>query len=154
LAGPHPVGSHHLLLAALTDPDTAAARALAALGVDLGQAKDALRSVDVAGTTDEQPEEAGRRQMIIHVTDERLTIEASDPTIVKAGQAALEALGDQADPPGTIRGDLAIAASLAAVWQALQDSLASIRRRAVNWADAPSSPAQPDEPGPAGADAV
>src|SRR6185312_12224770 len=30
LAGTHPVGSHHLLLAALTDPDTAAARALAA----------------------------------------------------------------------------------------------------------------------------
>ena len=33
LAGSQPVGSHHLLLAALTDPDTAAARALAALGV-------------------------------------------------------------------------------------------------------------------------
>ena len=34
-----PVGSHHLLLAALADPDTAAARALAALGVDLEQAQ-------------------------------------------------------------------------------------------------------------------
>src|SRR6266702_3034016 len=61
LAGPDPVGSHHLLLAALGDPDTAAARALAALGVDLDQARDALRNADVAGTSDEQPEEAGRR---------------------------------------------------------------------------------------------
>ena len=58
LAGSHPVGSHHLLLAALGDPDTAAARALAALGVDLDQAREALRNADVTGTSDEQPEEA------------------------------------------------------------------------------------------------
>src|SRR5258708_21872592 len=55
LAGPQPVGSHHLLLAALADPDTAAARALATLGVDLDQAKEALRAVDVTGTSDGQP---------------------------------------------------------------------------------------------------
>jgi ATP-dependent Clp protease ATP-binding subunit ClpC len=130
LAGTLPVGSHHLLLAALTDPDTAAARALLSLGVDLDQAKDALRSVDVAGTSDEQPEEAGRRQMVITVTDELLTIEATDPVIVKAGQLAVAALGDLADPPGTIRGDLAPAAGLSTVWQALHDSLAAIHRRA------------------------
>ena len=58
LAGSHPVGSHHLLLAALGDPDTAAARALAALGVNLVQAREALRNADVTGTSDEPPEEA------------------------------------------------------------------------------------------------
>ena len=47
LAGALPVGSHHLLLAALADPDTAAARALAGLGVDLDRAKAALRTADV-----------------------------------------------------------------------------------------------------------
>ena len=71
LAGSQPVGSHHLLLAALADPDTAAARALAALGVDLDQAREALRRADVTGTSDEQPEEAGRRQMVIRVTGDR-----------------------------------------------------------------------------------
>jgi ATP-dependent Clp protease ATP-binding subunit ClpA len=131
LADPQPVGSHHLLLAALTDPDTAAARALAALGVDLDQAKEALRGMDVTGTSDEPPEEAGRRQMVIRVTEDRVTIEAADPVIVKAGRAALGALGDQADPPGTIRGDLPACASLSTVWQALQDSLGAIRRRAA-----------------------
>ena len=130
LAGSRPVGSHHLLLAALADPDTAAARALAALGVDLDQAKEALRSVDVTGTSDEPPEEAGRRQMVIRVTDERLTIEATDPVIIEAGRAALHALGDQASPPGTIRGDLPACASLSTVWQALHDSLHAIQRRA------------------------
>ena len=131
LAGPQPVGSHHLLLAALADPDTAAALALVTLGVDLDQARQVLRGVDVAGTSDEQPEEAGRRQMVIRVTGQRLTIEAADPVIVEAGRAALQALGEQADQPGVIRGDQPECASLGTVWQALRDSLEVIARRAA-----------------------
>jgi ATP-dependent Clp protease ATP-binding subunit ClpA len=144
LAGSQPVGSHHLLLAVLGDRDTAAARALSALGVDLDQARQALRTADVTGTSDEQPEEAGRRQMLIRITDKQLTIEATDPVIVDLGRAALQALGDQADPPGTIRGDLPASASLSNVWQALHDSLGDIQRRAALPAD---SPGKPDHPG-------
>jgi ATP-dependent Clp protease ATP-binding subunit ClpA len=147
LAGSQPVGSHHLLLAALGDPDTAAARALAALGVDLDQAREALRTADVTGTSDEQPEEAGRRQMLIRVTDSQLTIEATDPAIVGLGRAALDALGEKASPPGTIRGDLAESASLANLWQALHDSLGVIQRRATLPAESPGSPGDPDQPG-------
>ncbi len=143
LAGVQPVGSHHLLLAALADPDSAAARALAALGVDLGQAREALHRVDVTGTSDEPAEEAGRRQMVIRVTGERLTIEASDPVIVEAGRAALRALGDKAEPSGSIAGDLAECASLSAVWQALQDSLQAIARRGGSPAEPPDGPGQP-----------
>jgi len=146
LAGSQPVGSHHLLLAALGDPDTAAARALASLGVDLDQAKATLRSADITGTSDEPPEEAGRRQMVIQVTGDRLTIEATDPVITEAGRAALHALGDQASPPGTIRGDLPACASLSAAWQALHDSLHSIQRRAAPPADSPGTPGKPSEP--------
>jgi ATP-dependent Clp protease ATP-binding subunit ClpA len=126
LAGTAPVGSHHLMLAVLADPQTAAARALTALGIDLEQAKEALRSVDVTGTSDEQPEEAGRRQMIIRVADDRLTLEATDPIIIAAGQATLEALGEQSE----IRGDHPATVSLSTVWQALQDALTAIQRRA------------------------
>jgi ATP-dependent Clp protease ATP-binding subunit ClpA len=151
LAGSKPVGSHHLLLAALGDPDTAAAKALAALGVDLDQARVALRNANVAGTSDEPPEEAGGRQMVIHVTKDKLTIEATDRAIVGAGVAALRALGDQAEPPGTIRGDEPAGASLTKVWQALQDSLGVIRRRATLPAesalpDSPEGPGKPDSP--------
>jgi ATP-dependent Clp protease ATP-binding subunit ClpA len=131
LAGQQPVGSHHLLLAALADPDTAAARALAAVGVDLDQAKEALRGVDVTGTSDEEPEEAGRRQMLVRVSDDRLTIEAADPVIVAAGKAALGALGGELSGDGVIRGDLPAAAGLAAVWQALRDSLEAMQRAAA-----------------------
>ena len=146
LAGPQAVGSHHLLLAALADPDTAAARALSALGVDLDQAKEALRSADVTGTSDELPEEAGRRQMLIQVSGERLTIEAADPVIIEAGQAALKALGDQVSPPGTIRGDLPASASLSSTWQALHASLQAIQRHAAQPAETPGGPDGPGGP--------
>jgi ATP-dependent Clp protease ATP-binding subunit ClpA len=130
LAGAQPVGSHHLLLAALADEDSAAARALATLGVNLKQAKEALRGADVTGTSDEQPEVAGRRHMVIHVAEDRLTIEASDPVIVAAGQAALRALGEDAAASGAISGDVPVAASLSIVWQALRESLATIEEQA------------------------
>jgi ATP-dependent Clp protease ATP-binding subunit ClpC len=143
LAGSQPVGSHHLLLAALGDPDTAAARALAALGVDLDQAREALRTADVTGTSDEQPEEAGRRQMLIRVTGKQLTIEATDPVIVDLGRAALDALGERASPPDVIRGDLPVSASLANVWQALHDSLRAIQRSAALPAERAGSPDHP-----------
>ncbi len=155
LAGARPVGSHHLLLAALSDPDTAAAHALTGLGIDLDQARAALRSVDVTGTSDEQPEEAGRRQLTIHVTDERLTIEAADPVLVEAGRHALQALGPEAEAAGTISGDLPACESLSAVWRALVDGLGAIRRRATALAEPPpdspadrsATPADPDGPG-------
>ncbi len=153
LAGARPVGSHHLLLAALADPDSAAARALAALGVDLDHAREALRTADVTGTSDEQPEEAGRRQMLIRVTGDQLTLEATDPVIVKLGRAALDALGETASPPGVIRGDLPASASLARLWQALHDSLEAIAQDGSSPAATPGSPdgpgqlGQPDQPG-------
>ena len=132
LAGGDPVGSHHLLLAALTDADSAAAKVLASLGVDLNQAKDALRDADVAGTSDEQPEDAGKRQLVIQVTDELVTIVAADPVLVQSAKEARQALGDEATPGGTIRGaDLqgAPSASLAKAWQALHDTFSAITTR-------------------------
>jgi ATP-dependent Clp protease ATP-binding subunit ClpA len=145
LAGGRPVGSHHLLLAALADANTAAARVLAGLGVDLNRAKEALRQAEVAGTSDEEPAEAGRRQMVIKVTGDRVTLEAADETIVGIARSAVEALGDQASPPGTISGDLPASGGLSKVWQALSDGLEDIRRRAAAAAegDEPTESGQP-----------
>jgi len=92
LAGPLPVGSHHLLLAALDDQNSAASSALSSLGVDLDELRLKLRAVRLAGTSDEQPEQAGRRQMAINVSDETLTIVLTDPVIVQAGREALRAV--------------------------------------------------------------
>jgi ATP-dependent Clp protease ATP-binding subunit ClpC len=92
LAGPLPVGSHHLLLAALEDTNSAASWALASLGVDLDELRAKLRAARLLGTSDEQPEQAGRRQMAINVSDEMLTIVLTDPVIVEAGKEALRAV--------------------------------------------------------------
>jgi len=150
LAGSQPVGSHHLLLAALADPQSAAARALTELGVQLDTLKEVLRNTDVAGTSDELPEEAGRRQMVIKVTPEKITIEATDQPIIDLGQAAVAALGDQA---GVIQGSLPAAASLSNVWRSLHDSFEAIRRRAeeprkIATKFRPDSPEQPGTEAP------
>jgi ATP-dependent Clp protease ATP-binding subunit ClpC len=146
LAGPLPVGSHHLLLAALNDTDSAASSALSSLGVDLEELREKLRSANLAGTSDELPQEAGRRQMAIEVSDEILTIVFTDPVIVKAGKDALRfgnagqagteeaedgepATGESASPAAAsrvIRGDHPAAAGLADVWVELRKTLATL----------------------------
>jgi ATP-dependent Clp protease ATP-binding subunit ClpC len=152
LAGSQPVGSHHLLLASLADPSTAAARTLVALGLDLDRARDALLVTDVTGTSDELPEEAGRRQLVIRVTEDQLTLEATDPVLVKAGREALAALGGQ--PPGTIRGDLPVGASLSRAWQALLESLRDIQRRATPPAEPSAEPSGGPSAEPSGGPAA
>ena len=137
LAGTQPVGSHHLLLASLADPGTAAARALAALGVNLDQAQGgAARAWTSPGPATSCPRRraAGRWPSTSPETGSRL--EAADPVLVKAGHEALAALGDEAKEPGTIRGDLPVSASLGRAWQALFESLRT------------SSGARPHPPGP------
>jgi ATP-dependent Clp protease ATP-binding subunit ClpC len=138
------VGSHHLLLAALTDDNSAASAALASLGVDVGELKEKLRTMPVTGTSDELPQEAGRRQMAIQVSDEMLTLVLTDPIIVAAGQNALRAVkanaaalavvaDEEAEQPAAqatassvIRGDYPAAAGLADVWEELRKTLTTL----------------------------
>ena len=148
LAGSQPVGSHHLLLAALADPDSAAARTLTALGVNLDEASEALRHAEVAGTSDEQPEERGRRQMTVRVTGGGLVLEVTDPALQALARAAVEALGDRAPEPGTIAGDVPVSDSLAQVWLALRDSLEDIRERALGAAGEAGRREKDQEDGP------
>jgi ATP-dependent Clp protease ATP-binding subunit ClpC len=96
LAGTSPVGSHHLLLAALDDSESAASWALASLGVDLDELREKLRSAKLAGTSDEPPEQAGRRQMAIEVSDEMLHVVLTDPVIVAEANEALRAVNARA----------------------------------------------------------
>jgi len=162
LAGNSPVGSHHILLAALAYADSAAARALAGLGVDIGRVREALRTADVIGSSDELPEDAGRRQMTVTVTSDRLRLDVFDPAIVQLGHAAVDALAGPpaepgepsesgaAHPGGVIRGDDPHSSSLGLVWQSLHNSLEDIRGRANRAAaTGEATPAPPGQPGAA-----
>jgi Clp amino terminal domain, pathogenicity island component len=95
LAGPGLVGSHHLVLAALTDP-----------GIDLERARAALRDADVTGSTDELPQDAGRRQMLVRVTEDRVTVEMTDEVMIRLARATLHALdrAPQGGGAGTLAG--------------------------------------------------
>ncbi|HTW20275.1 MAG TPA: Clp protease N-terminal domain-containing protein, partial [Mycobacteriales bacterium] len=134
LAAGQPIGSHHLLLAGLEDPNSAVVRVLSALDIDLDRLTEGLRGVDVTGTSDEPPEEAGRRQMKLVVADDRLTIEVTDPTLIDLAKQALAALGESIEAD-TIPGDLPASTSLAGVWEATQASLHDIRRRSPSGAE-------------------
>lgn len=131
LAGDDPVGSQHLLLGALGDPGSAAAKALAGMGVDLVAIRRALHEVDPAGTTDEAAEQAGRRRMRLRVGPSVMTVEIDDPVLLDLARGALAAFGGDVRDTGTISGELDEAAGLANVWTALQASLADIQRRAA-----------------------
>jgi hypothetical protein len=141
LAGAAPLGSHHLLMGALADPASVVARTLASLELDVDELRAMLQSADVTGSTDELPEEAGRRQLQIRVTDGRLSIETVDPTLVDLARAALDALGDEARSSGELPTDRPVTVSLSTVWRSLRDSLDDIRRRAAAPAEEPGSAA-------------
>jgi ATP-dependent Clp protease ATP-binding subunit ClpA len=141
LAGAAPLGSHHLLMGALADPDSTVSRLLASLELDVDELRTKLQSVDVTGSTDEPPEEAGRRQLQIRVTGDRLSIETVEPTLVDLARAALDVLGDEARSSGQLPTDRAVTVSLGTVWKALRDSLDDIRRRATAQAEEPGSAA-------------
>jgi ATP-dependent Clp protease ATP-binding subunit ClpC len=159
LAGLDPVGSHHLLLALLSDPDSAATRTLTNLGLDLANARDALARADLTGTTDELPEVTGRRGMSLRLTDSAVVVEATDRRLLGLARLAFGALrarraaphlepttettaADSAPEP-RLSGEDALASSLSTVWTALATSLADIR------ASAATPPTEQDQPAPA-----
>jgi len=91
-AGDDPVGSHHLLLALLNDPNSAATRTLTSLGLDLSATRDALLRADLADTSDESPEVAGRRGMSLRLTDSAVVLEATDRRLLGLARLAFGAL--------------------------------------------------------------
>lgn len=160
LAGHDPVGSHHLLLALLKDPDSAATRTLTSLGVDLAAARDALARADLTGTSDELPEVTGRRGMSLRLTDSALVIEATDHRLLGLARRAFAALSGRRAAPSPeptaeipaadsapeplISGEDAVASSLSTVWTALATSLEDIRAQAATAATEQDQPAPAD----------
>nr|WP_307873689.1 MULTISPECIES: Clp protease N-terminal domain-containing protein [unclassified Frankia] len=165
LAGHDPVGSHHLVLALLSDPDSAAARTLTDLGLDLAAARDALAHADLTDTSDELPEVTGRRGMSLRLTDSAVVVEATDLRLLDLARLAFGALSNRRaasapDPTAeasiaatdgdaatesSLRGDNAVASSLSAVWTALAASLVDIRTRSTPTGSGATSPDEADE---------
>jgi ATP-dependent Clp protease ATP-binding subunit ClpC len=83
LAGADPVASHHLLTAALSDPNGAATRALTSAGIDVSALVDALQNASVEGTSEDTPAQRGRRHTSLRVDDDAVVVRCDDPELVE-----------------------------------------------------------------------
>jgi ATP-dependent Clp protease ATP-binding subunit ClpC len=123
LAGGNPIASHHLLLAALKDPNNAATRALAGAGVDVAGLVAALGRASVSGSSDEPPAERGRQSLVLRLDGETVTVSTTDPALVTLARSAWQRLG--VEGPELSGGDDR-AAALVDLWSALSDVLAAL----------------------------
>jgi len=124
-AGNGPIGSHHLLAATLHDIDSAAARTLKELGVDLETLRERLKTADPAGTSDEAPEDAGRRHLVLKLDGNRAILEIHDPTLIKQLGDVMQA--HAIDPVGGINGDTH--AAFRTLWLAIREVLDDMTER-------------------------
>lgn len=147
LAATGPVGSHHLLEALARSPESAAARVLAALGVDAETLAAKIDEIGLDGSTDLTPTEAAARRVTV-----RLEGDAADP----AGRRVIIELGDEHTVGlvdtmidvvgGPLRGDDPVAGSLVGLWEAVSAELSAVAERLAGPDDAGEG--EPgDEPG-------
>jgi ATP-dependent Clp protease ATP-binding subunit ClpC len=131
LAGERPVGTHDILAAIVRDNQSAGAKALAALGVTADALDAALAALDPAETSDQTPEEAGARRLLIDVRDDSVAVVLADDALRERLAGAL------AGEPKVVRPDDAAARSFPALWRDLTrhlaDVLAALEENAQSW---------------------
>jgi ATP-dependent Clp protease ATP-binding subunit ClpC len=123
LAGGGPMGSHHLLEALVRAEDSAAAKVLAAVGLDADTLAAKIDEVGIEGTADLTDEEAAARQMEITLSEREVHIVLRDETAVELARAVTEQLG------GPVRGDDPVAGGLVGLHQAALQCLSDLRTR-------------------------
>ena len=122
LAGPGPMGSHHLLGAMALVDDSLAASALGALGIEAEALAATIDGLGTEGTSDASPEDDAARRMELRAADEELTIVLRDPTTVELGRSLTAAIGNPVTggPAGS---------PLVGLWQAIVTALQQLLER-------------------------
>src|SRR5690606_32769779 len=123
LAGGSPMGSHHLLEALVLSEDSAAGKALAALGIDPDTLAAKIDEIGIDGTSDLTEEEAAARQMEIRLEEEEVRIVLRDQATRELAHAVVEHLG------GPVRGDDPVAGGLVGLHQAIVRTLTELQAR-------------------------
>ena len=125
LAGGGAVGTQHLLEALARSDDTAAAKALAAVGVDADALAAALDEVGVEGTADVVPEEAAARAMEVRVEGDAVHVVLRDANSLAVARGVVEALG------GPLRGSDPVGAGAVVPWNAVVHYLLDVQARVM-----------------------
>ncbi len=127
LAASGPVGSHHLLEGLARSSESAAARVLAALGVDAEAVAAKIDEIGLDGTTDLTPTEAAARRVTVRLEGDgadpagrRVVIELGDDETVGRVETIIDVTG------GPLRGDDPVGGSLVGLWEAVAAELAGL----------------------------
>jgi ATP-dependent Clp protease ATP-binding subunit ClpA len=131
LAGGGAVGTQHLLEALARSDDTAAAKALAAVGVDADALAAALDEVDVESTVDVVPEEAAARAMELRVEGDAVHVVLRDANSLAVARGVVEAIG------GPLRGSDPVGAGAVVPWNAIVRYLVDVQARVTPAAAGP-----------------
>jgi len=123
LAASAPMGTHHLLEALARVEDGAAAKVLAALGVDAEAIAAKIDELGTEGTADTTPEMLALQAMEIRVVDDEVHVVLRDPATLDLARRATQQLG------GPVRGDDPVAGSLASIWHVSRNTLQQVVQR-------------------------
>jgi ATP-dependent Clp protease ATP-binding subunit ClpC len=96
-AGTERLGSHHVLLALVADPDSRAARVLASLGATPEAIRARLEAIGPEGTTDEVVSADRLRGLEVALGD-GVTLRIDDAALADTVRSAITEAGDQAQP--------------------------------------------------------
>ena len=123
LAGGGALGTQHLLEALARSDDTAAAKALAAVGVDADALAAALDEVGVEGTADVVPEEDAARAMEVRVEGDAVHVVLQDANSLAVARGVVDAIG------GPLRGSDPVGAGAVVPWNAVVRYLLDVQAR-------------------------
>ena len=140
LAGGGAVGTQHLLEALARSDDTAAAKALAAVGVDADALAAALDDVGVEGTADVVPEEEAARAMEFRVEDDAVLVVLRDANSLAVARSVTEAIG------GPLRGSDPVGAGAVVPWNAVVRYLLDVEARVAPARRGPLAGDPPTDP--------
>ena len=126
MARDKPVGSNPWLRALVVDSNSMASKVLASLGVTAEAVDQQLLGMDVAGTSDETPEEAGARRIRMRVEGKLLTLEIDDPELAASLEKAMT--GRKAR---IISGSDPEATGFPSLWSAVSRTVDDLTRRMI-----------------------
>jgi ATP-dependent Clp protease ATP-binding subunit ClpA len=150
LAADLPVGTQHMLIGLFEQPDSLAAKVLASLNIDRAAVEQRVAELGVKDTSDELPEVAGGRKVVLRLVEGRVVVEVDDPALadlVRRGlgrHEAAEAPGGADAPPGSQNPDDSDAAGFSGIWTAINAAAADLVRRSSTAQPRPE--AGPDDP--------
>jgi ATP-dependent Clp protease ATP-binding subunit ClpA len=127
VAGGLPIGTHHQLLAMFDIEDSLAARVLMSAGLTRDAVDNLIKSVGVAGTSDEMPPSGRNHNVTVRVENDKVLVEIADPDLADLMGQALTLVSGTDSPE--MSSDDPAARSFDHIWRATRSAATDVFRR-------------------------